>query len=474
MTSGRIFISYSTADREIADAVREHLEDAGREVWIAPRDVPAGLSYPQAIICAIRESAEGLLVLTGQSNCSPHVLREVERLSSEKKPLYVLRAEPVTLSDGLSYFASLLQWIECTSEELLADPTRALASIVSPAIPTATATPHATTQPPPPPTLLTTPPPTSLDPGRAASDVNFSALADTKRRMLSTFGVAVLDYICQRSDPAEPIPRREILAQLTEASPGVFDGLSRRQFESLLDDARKSGCAPGLSETVDGVFVIEENIAIKRERNRVSKALIARHAAKLVTDGAVVGVDGGSTTLPIVQNILAAVEAGDLEDVTIVTNSLTSAQVVSEFMSSQGWTDDTALVSLYLVGGVVRPNTHATTWGDNVEREVSELLDELHGGDKPMTLGFIGGNGFDLADGITMGSSAELGFKRFVLEHSSQAFVVADSSKAGISLPVRIADWNEPITLLTNVLPPDVLTRLDELVLSGVISEVRE
>ena len=74
--------------------------------------------------------------------------------------------------------------------------------------------------------------------------VNFSALADAQRRMLSTFGVAVLDYICQQPDPAKPIPRRELLAQLTTAAPGVFDGLSPRQFESLLTDARASGCAP--------------------------------------------------------------------------------------------------------------------------------------------------------------------------------------------------------------------------------------
>lgn len=464
-SSGRLFISYSTADRDLADVVRDHLESAGRDIWIAPRDVPAGLSYPQAIIGAIRACTEGLLILTSQSNNSPHVLREVERLCSEKKHLYVLRAEPVELSDGLAYFASALQWVDCSRGDLLADPARVLAPITAtyPQEPDRGVTPAPTRD-----VGATTQADTSY------SDLSFSALAETKRRMLSTFGVAVLDYICQRPDPADPIPRRELLGLLIDASPGVFDGLSRRQFESLLDDARNSGCAPGLSETTEGVFVIEENITVKRERNRVAKALIARQAARLVSNGAVVGVDGGSTTLPIVQSILTAIEAGDLEDVTLVTNSLTSAQEVSEFMSSQGWTDDTARLSLYLAGGVVRPNTHATTWGDNVQREVRELLEELNSGDKPLDIGFIGGNGFDLESGITMGSSAELGFKRFVLEHSRQPFVVADSSKAGISLPVKIADWTEPLTLLTNVLPPDVLTRLDELVLAGSIQEVRE
>lgn len=462
MNGGHVFISYSSLDRDVADIVTAHLESEGRAVWIAPRDVPAGMSYPEAIIGAIRDCNVGVLVLTEQSNSSPHVLREVERISSDGKPLFVLRIEPVELSDGLAYFANLLQWIESPRDQLVREPAATLRPILSEQ---RRETKHVDRRP---------------APGRGAAladapgEMNFSALAAAQRRMLLTFGVAVLDYICQQPDPARPVPRRQLLARLSEAAPGVFDGLSPRQFESLLDDARSNGCAPGLSENAEGLFVLEENIAVKRERNQVAKALIARHAAKLVKPGSLVAVDGGSTTLPIVENLLAAIEAGDLEDITILTNSLTSAQAISGFMSLQGWTDETALVSLHLVGGVVRPNTHATTWGSQVGRESKELLEEFGDGNKPIDIGFIGGNGFDQASGVTMGSEAELGFKRFVLEHSELPFVVADSSKAGITLHVQIADWSDSFTLLTNVLAPDVLNRLDELVLSGVIQEVRE
>ena len=76
--------------------------------------------------------------------------------------------------------------------------------------------------------------------------------------------------------------------------------------------------------------------------------------------------------------------------------------------------------------------------------------------------------------GVTMGSEAELGFKRLVLEHAKSPYFVADSSKAGISLHVQIADWTDEFTLLTNVLDAQILQELDELVLSGVIVEVRE
>ncbi|GAB08293.1 putative transcriptional regulator [Gordonia araii NBRC 100433] len=455
---GRIFISYSTRDRDIADLVCSYLESEGKTVWIAPRDVPPGLSYPEAIIGALRDSEVGLLVLSSHSNLSPHVLREVERISADGKRLYVLRTEDVKLSDGLSYFASMVQWIEAPRDRLLRDPASVLRPII--AAPTVSTEPATVARAAAVPTQ--------------SSEVSFSVLAEQQRRMLTTFGVAVLDYICQQPNPAKPIPQRELLSRLLEVSPGVFDGLTQRQFDSLLKDAIHTGCVPGLNESDEGLFVIEENIAVKRERNQVAKGLIARHAAKLVGSGMVVAVDGGSTTLPLIEDLLARVEAGDLEDVQIVTNSLTSAQAVSGFMSKSGWSDESALVRLYLVGGIVRPNTHATTWGGNVARESAELLDELGTGAKPIDIGFVGGNGFELDSGITMGSDSELGFKRFVLENSQAPYVVADSSKAGITLSVKICDWDEGFTLITNVLPPAALESLDELVLAGTIVEVRE
>ncbi|OBK71302.1 TIR domain-containing protein [Mycobacterium sp. 1274761.0] len=466
--AGHLFLSYSTQDRDVAELVRATLERHGRRVWMAPRDVPPGMSYPEAIIGAIRDSDSAVLILSASSNQSPHVLREVERLSNDTKRIFVIRIEPVQLSDGLAYFASMIQWVEASREQLQRDPVGALRSILEPAHgggggPAAPPRPGTVSPFGVAASLTVDPPPTS-----------FSALAEAQRRMLTTFGVAVLDFICQRPDPAAPIRRRDLLAELVRAAPTVFEGLTNRQFESLLHDAKLNGCVPGLLENEDGVYVIEENISVKLERNTLAKNLIARHAARLVRSGMVVAVDGGSTTLPIVQNLLAAVEVGDLDEIVIITNSLTNAQAVSEFMSDQGWTDETALVSLYLAGGYVRPNTHATTWGEWVERETNELLEELEREQRTVDIAFVGGNGFDLASGVTMGTSAELGFKRFALEYATEPYIVADSSKAGITLQVSIAGWDDRFTLLTNVLPHTVVPRLEELVLAGRIIEVRE
>lgn len=467
MAGKHVFVSYSSRDRDVADLVCAHLESEGRAVWIAPRDVPPGMSYPEAIINAIRDCDIGLLVLSEASNSSPHVLREVGRISADDKPLFVLRLEKVELSDGLSYFASLLQWVEAPRDRLLMSAADILQPILEARVYTPEAGPagtsgHAANER------------VAVKPAEIDPQMSLSSLAEAQRRMLITFGVATLDYICQQLNPSQPIPRRELLDRLKQATPGVFEGLTPRQFEGLLSDAMAKGCAPGLSESPAGLFVIEENIAVKRERNQVAKALIARRAAAFVKSGMTIGLDGGSTTLPIVEGILAAVEDGDLEDVTILTNSLTIATAVSQFMSAEGWTDETALVRLLLVGGEIRPNTHASTWGSGGERESIELLEFLDRGDTPLDLGFVGGNAFEVKGGVTMGSPAELAFKRFLMEHSVATYIVADGSKAGLNLPVRIADWTEDFTLLTNVLNPDVISSLDELVLSGKIVEVRE
>lgn len=466
--ASHLFLSYSTQDRDVAEVVRATLERRGRRVWMAPRDVPPGMSYPEAIIGAIRQSDSAVLILSGSSNQSAHVLREIERLCSDSKRIFVVRIEPVELSDGLAYFASMIQWVEAPREYLQRDPVAALRSILEPV-------PGGTDTPPPPPR------PGAISPfGVAASltvepaPTSFSALAEAQRKMLMTFGVAVLDFICQRPDPAAPIRRRNLLAELVSAAPTVFEGLTPRQFESLLDDAKLNGCVPGLLESAEGVYVIEENITVKLERNTLAKNLIARHAARLIRSGTVIAVDGGSTTLPIVQNLLAAIEVGDLKDVVVVTNSLTNAQAISEYMSDQGWTDESALLMLYLAGGYVRPNTHATTWGDWVERETNELREQLEREQRSIDIAFVGGNGFDVDSGVTMGTSAELGFKRFAIENAAEPYIVADSSKAGITLQVPIASWDDRFTLLTNVLPHAVVPRLDELVLAGRIIEVRE
>jgi hypothetical protein len=82
-----VFISYASADAAIAEQACAALEAAGMPCWIAPRDVRPGDPYAAAIVEAINDCRLMVIVLSKNAIDSPHVLREVERASSKKRPL---------------------------------------------------------------------------------------------------------------------------------------------------------------------------------------------------------------------------------------------------------------------------------------------------------------------------------------------------------------------------------------------------
>jgi len=111
-TSAQIFISYASPDAAVANAVVGTLERSGIKCWIAPRDVPAGSPYADGIIRAINATKVVVLVLSKSALSSSHVQKEVERASSKRRPIIVLRTDATPLTPVLEYFLSESQWIE--------------------------------------------------------------------------------------------------------------------------------------------------------------------------------------------------------------------------------------------------------------------------------------------------------------------------------------------------------------------------
>jgi uncharacterized membrane protein len=89
----KVFISYASQDVAIANRMCAALEAAVLPCWIAPRDVRAGESYAAAIVQAITSCRMLVLVLSKSAIDSPHVLREVERASSKKRPVLSIRMD---------------------------------------------------------------------------------------------------------------------------------------------------------------------------------------------------------------------------------------------------------------------------------------------------------------------------------------------------------------------------------------------
>ncbi len=106
------FVSYATPDKETAFRLCQLLEEQGIGCWIAPRDVPPGADYGEAIIRAIEETRATLLLLSAHSNISIHVTHEVERATSKRKRVIPVRLEDVQPSASLELHLATAQWID--------------------------------------------------------------------------------------------------------------------------------------------------------------------------------------------------------------------------------------------------------------------------------------------------------------------------------------------------------------------------
>ena len=114
----QIFISYSSKDNIEAFKLCEFLEQKGNQCFIAPRNIQPGREYGEEIINGIDSSEGMILLLSENSNQSPHVLREVERAVSKKIPIYVYSLEQVALSKSMEYFLMTHQWGSLDKEDI--------------------------------------------------------------------------------------------------------------------------------------------------------------------------------------------------------------------------------------------------------------------------------------------------------------------------------------------------------------------
>lgn len=113
-----VFISYSSKDKTIADAVCARVEAHGIRCWIAPRDVRPGLPYGEEIIDGIQASRVMVLVFSANANASAHIPKEIERAVSQGISIIPLRVEVVTPAKSLDYFISSVHWLDAITPPL--------------------------------------------------------------------------------------------------------------------------------------------------------------------------------------------------------------------------------------------------------------------------------------------------------------------------------------------------------------------
>lgn len=124
-----VFVSYSTRDKATADAAVATLERHEIRCWVAPRDVTPGAQWADAIVRAIGDSQAMVLVFSGNSNASDHIIREVELAAQHHIPIVPLRVESVLPCPTLDYYIAGTHWLDAIDPPLEAHLDR-LATIV--------------------------------------------------------------------------------------------------------------------------------------------------------------------------------------------------------------------------------------------------------------------------------------------------------------------------------------------------------
>ena len=112
----QVFLSHSSTDKAVADALVSALEGAGMRCWIAPRDIPPGVDWSAAIIGALNRCKVLVLVFSARANLSPQVIREVERAVSKRAAVLTFRVEDTPLSEQMEYFISASHWMDATAD----------------------------------------------------------------------------------------------------------------------------------------------------------------------------------------------------------------------------------------------------------------------------------------------------------------------------------------------------------------------
>lgn len=113
-----VFISYSSKDKNVGDAVCHGLENQKIRCWIAPRDVTVGKDFEQSIIGAIERSRILVLIFSSNANNSHHIENEVRSAWKRGIPIIPFRIEDVPFNNVIDYYIGSKHWLDSMTPPL--------------------------------------------------------------------------------------------------------------------------------------------------------------------------------------------------------------------------------------------------------------------------------------------------------------------------------------------------------------------
>ncbi len=107
-----VFISYSSNDQKVVEALSHYLEENKIRCFVTYRDIPKGKVWAAAITEAIEDCQMMVVVFSENFNSSDQVDREIEMCSEEKKPILTYRITDTNFKGAKKYYLKNLNWID--------------------------------------------------------------------------------------------------------------------------------------------------------------------------------------------------------------------------------------------------------------------------------------------------------------------------------------------------------------------------
>ncbi len=113
-----VFISYSTKNKNVADAIVANFEQNGIRCWYAPRDIMPGQEWVSAIKEGLKAATVFVLIYTDESNQSRQVMNEVALAFNGGKTIVPFRLTESQMNDELEYYLTRVHWMDALSSDL--------------------------------------------------------------------------------------------------------------------------------------------------------------------------------------------------------------------------------------------------------------------------------------------------------------------------------------------------------------------
>ncbi|MEA5009923.1 DeoR/GlpR family DNA-binding transcription regulator [Clostridium tyrobutyricum] len=166
----------------------------------------------------------------------------------------------------------------------------------------------------------------------------------------------------------------------------------------------------------------------RKIKNSITKTLLAKTASEFINDGDIVFIDSGTTTVNMADFLKNRI------NVTIITNNL-------NFITNSIRYENLNIIS---TGGTLVRKTNSFAGIDTLNMLKNYNINKS----------FMAATGVSLTNGVTNSSPLECEIKKAVVNKSNQIYLLADSSKFGISSLMTYCEIKDVDCLITDKMPP--------------------